>query len=263
MKVMSLANIEKRFVGRLLKSQGNDAGFLSELLPLHSISKEKQLSIYRSNVNGSHQKVLGQVYPACLNVLGEDYFNQLCRVYRFEHPSTDADLNNYGEYFSLFLNEQLELHQELIGLEYLADLACLEWHWHASYYAKDDETFSFEKLALVEADVQDKIYFRVSDSFSLHSSIYPLLEIWNANKNLVENIQEFHMPESESYFCISRKEFSPVVDLLDYEQYILLKSLSDGMSLVQLTELDSVYDFENKLMSFIQQGWITGFYLQD
>lgn len=260
---MSLANIEKSFVDSLLQPQVNDTYFLSELLPLHAISKEMQLSIYRSNVNGSHQKVLGQVYPACLNILGENYFNQLCRVYRFEYPSMDADLNNYGEYFSLFMKEQLEQHQELIGMEYLADLACLEWHWHASYYAKDDETFSFEKLALIGADVQDKIFFRISHSFSLHSTIYPLLDIWNANKNSVENIQEFHMPESESYFCVSRKEFSPTVNLLDYEQYMLLKSISDGVSLVQLTEIDSVCDFENKLMSFIQQGWITGFFLQD
>lgn len=260
---MPLANIEKRFVGSLLKSQGNDAGFLSELLPLHSISKETQLSIYRSNVNGAHQKVLGQVYPACLNVLGEDYFNQLCQVYRFEYPSMDADLNNYGEHFSLFMKEQLEQHQELIGLEYLADLACLEWHWHASYYAKDDETFSFDKLALIAADDQDKIFFKTGYSFFLHSTIYPLLEIWDANKNVIESVQEFHMPESENYFCISRKEFSSTINLLDYEQYILLKYISDGMSLVQLTELDNVCDFENKLMSFIQQGWITGFFLQD
>ena len=260
---MSLANIEQSFVSSLLQPQVNDADFLSELLPLHSISKEMQLSIYRSNVNGAHQKVLGQVYPACLNVLGEDYFNQLCRVYRFEYPSTDTDLNNYGEHFSLFMKEQVELHQELIGLEYLADLAFMEWHWHASYYAKDDETFSFEKLALIEAGVQAKIFFRVSHSFSLHSTIYPLLEIWNANKNMIESVQEFHMPDTENYFCISRMEFSSTINLLDYEQYTLLKYIYDGVSLVQLTELDSVCDFENKLRGFIQQGWITGFFLQD
>ncbi len=260
---MPLANIEKTFVSSLLQPQVNDTDFLSELLPLHSISKEMQLSIYRSNVNGAHQNVLGQVYPACLNILGEDYFNQLCRVYRFEYPSTDADLNNYGKSFSSFMKKQFELHQELTGLEYLADLASLEWHWHASYYAKDDETFSFEKLALIGADVQDKIFLKISHSFSLHSTIYPLLDIWNANKNLVESIQEFHMPDSESYFCVFRKEFSPAVNLLDHEQYTLLKAISNGVSLVQLSELDSVCDFENKLMGFIQQGWITGFFLQD
>lgn len=260
---MPLANIEKTFVGSLLQPQENDTVFLSELLPLNSISKEKQLSIYRSNINGAHQKVLGQVYPAILNILGEDYFNQLCRVYRFEYPSMDADLNNYGENFSLFIEEQIEQHQELIGLEYLADLAWLEWNWHAIYYAKNDKLFSFDKLASIDPELQGKIYFRISNAFSLHSTIYPLLDIWNANKGLVKNIQEFQMPDSEIYFCVSRQKFTPIVNLLDYEQYILLKSISNGMSFVQLAELDSVYDFENKLMSFIQQGWVTGFIVQD
>ena len=102
---MPLANIEKSFVGSLLQPQENDTVFLSELLPINSISKEMQLSIYRSNINGAHQKVLGQVYPAILNILGEVYFNQLCRVYRLEYPSMDADLNNYGEKFSLFIKK--------------------------------------------------------------------------------------------------------------------------------------------------------------
>lgn len=260
---MPLANIEKSFIGSLLQPQENDTDFLSELLPLDSISEEMQLSIYRSNINGAHQKVLGQVYPAIFNVLGEDYFNQLCRVYRFEYPSMDADLNHYGEHFSLFLKDQIEQHQELIGMEYLADLACLEWSWHASYYAKNDEVFSFEKLALIGAEAQDKIFFKTANSFSLHSTIYPLLDIWDANKNLVDNIQEFHMPDSEIYFCVSRKEFSPIVYLLDYGQYILLKLISDGMSLAQLAELGNEYGFESKLMSFIQQGWIADFTVQD
>lgn len=260
---MPLANIEKSFVDCLLQPQANDYEFLTELLPLHSINKEMQLSIYRSNINGAHQKVLGQVYPAILNILGEVYFNQLCRVYRLEYPLMDADLNNYGEKFSLFIKEQIQQHQELTGLEYLTDLAWLEWNWHTSYYAKNDKPFSFEKLALIDPDLQDKIYFRISNAFSLHSTIYPLLDIWNANKDLVKDIQEFQMPDSEIYFCVSRKEFSPTVNLLDYGQYILLKSISGGMSLVQLAELDNVYDFENKLMSLIQQGWIADFIVKD
>lgn len=260
---MPLANIEKTFVGSLLQPQENDTAFLSELLPLNSINKEMQLSIYRSNINGAHQKVLGQVYPAILNILGEDYFNQLCRLYRLEYPSVDADLNHYGEKFSLFIKEQIERHKELIGLEYLADLAWLEWNWHASYYAKNDKAFSFEKLALIDPELQDKIYFRISNAFSLHSTIYPLLDIWNANKSLIKDIQEFQMPDTEIYFCISRRKFTPIVDLLDHGQYILLKTISDGLPLVQLTDLDNVCNFENKLMRFIQQGWVTEFIVQD
>lgn len=260
---MLLANTEKKFINSLLRSNITDSCFLSELLPLHSISIEKQLSIYRSNINGAHQKVLAQIYPACLNVLGEDYFNQLCRLYRFEYPSIDADLNNYGGSFSAFIQKQLGLRVELSQMGYLPDLANLEWCWHAAYFANNDEVFSFEKLASVNENDQNKIFFNLSDSFSIHSTTYPLLAIWSANKSTVEDVQEFIMPDSKSYFCVFRKEFFPVVDLLEYEQYVLLKSIVEGISLVQLIEFDEVVEFKNKFVEFIQRGWVTGFFIQD
>lgn len=247
----------------LLKSSVKESEFLTQLLPLSSLTKEKQLSIYKSNVNGAYQKVLGQVYPACLNILGEDYFNQLCRAYRFKYPSTDSDLNNYGEYFTVFVKEQSDLHDELNDFEYLAELALLEWHWHASFYADNDSSFAFEKLAKVEPSEQNILIFILSNSFSLHSSIYPVLDIWKANKSSVEGNQEFSMPEAETYFCISRVEFTPKITLLNNYQYELLKSISNGLSLTQLTERDFIAagDFQNELTRFIQNGWVTGFSL--
>ena len=258
---MPLANIEHAFVANLLNHELNEAEFLSELQPVGLLSEEKQLSIYRSNINGAHQKVLAQIYPACLNILGEDYFNQLCRAYRFEYPSTGPDLNNYGKHFSFFIKEQSKIHNELSGFEYLLELAWLEWCWHASYYVKDDELFSFEKLALVNAADQNKLVFNLSYSFSLHLTNYPLLDIWNANKNANEEKQEFIMPESESYFCISRLNFKPDVSLLTKKQYDLLKLISNDLTLTQLAELDAndIGGFQNQLMDFIRQGWVSGF----
>ena len=258
---MPLANIEHAFVANLLNRESNEAEFLSELQPVGLLSEEKQLSIYRSNINGAHQKVLAQIYPACLNILGEDYFNQLCRAYRIEYPSTDPDLNNYGKHFSFFIKEQSEIHNELSDFEYLSELAWLEWHWHASYYARDEEEFSFEKLALVKAEDQNKLVFKLSWSFSLYSTIYPLLDIWNANKNTIIEKQEFFLPETESYFCLSRVNFMPEVKSLNKQQFNLLKFISNGLTLTQLTELDMEYvgDFQGQLMNFIAQGWVSGF----
>lgn len=260
---MPLANIEKMFVDNLLKSQANENEFLTQLLPLPSLSEEKQLSIYKSNINGAYQKVLGQIYPACLNILGEGYFNQLCRAYRFKHPSTDSDLNNYGKFFSGFIKEQYNLHDELNDFEYLTDLALLEWLWHASFYADNDTSFAFDKLAKVNLSEQDKLIFILSYSFSLHSSIYPVLDIWKANTSNVKEKQEFSMPESETYFCISRVKLFPEITLLSKYQYGVLKSISNGLSLTQLTGLDftAADDFQSELMRFIQNGWVTGFSL--
>lgn len=262
---MPLANIEKQFIEHLLKPGFNETEFLSGLVPVGLLSEEKQLSIYRSNINGAHEKVLARIYPACRNVLGEDYFNQLCREYRYEYPSIDHDLNNYGEYFSLFINQKIEFLPELSEFEYLAELAWLEWNWHSSYFSQNDELFDFDKLALVTEEKYDNLVFLLSHSFSLHSTLYPLLEIWNANKNEIEEEQVFYLPDEEVCFCIMRVDFAPMVKVLDKNQYTLLKSISDSATLSQLhkfytenNEID-VDDFQNKLISFIEQGWLTGF----
>ena len=264
---MPLANIEKAFMGHLLKPYTNDSVFLSELLPVGLLDKEKQLSIYRSNINGAHQKVLRQIYPACLNILGEDYFNQLCCAYRYEYPSVDSDLNNYGKYFSVFIKGQSEIHSELKDFEYLAELAWLEWNWHASYYARNDDVFDFDKLALVKTNDHSKLIFLLNDSFSLYSTIYPLLNIWEANKSNVEYEQIFNMLDSVSYFCIFRIDLAPEIILLNRHQYTLLKTISKGVTLTQLNELymknneKHIGGLQKDLMNFIQQGWITGFSL--
>lgn len=256
---MRLANLEKAFMGHLLHPHASESKFLAELLPLNKISKDMQLSIYRDNMSGAYQKALNQIYPACMNVLGEKYFQQLCRIYFFECPSTNADLNFYGEFFSVFIKEQVEERNELNEFYYLSELANLEWHWHASYFAEDDDDFSFEKLSLVKKLEQGKIIFSLNHSFSLHATMLPLLDIWNANKGVVKANQEFKMPNNKNYFCINRADCTLQVDELHKEEYVLLKKIMAGLSLEEISHLCVDIDLQSSIMKFIQKGWISRF----
>lgn len=261
---MPLADIQHSLMDNLLQAYNKSPVFLTELTTVGNLTQEKQLSIYRSNVNGAHQKVLGQVFPACKNILGEDYFNQLCGAYHFEHPSKHADLNLYGDQFPFFIEKQIKLHRELIDFEYLTDLALLEWHWHISYFAKDDELFDFKCLADVDGDNYDELIFTLNNSLSLHSSIYPLQEIWLANKSDVADTQTFTMQDMQNYFCIIRTGYVPLFEDLNKEQYILLNSIAKGFSLTKLIEYSEGKhgDFQIRLSDFISKGWVSGFYLQ-
>lgn len=258
---MPLAEIEKSFMKNLLHPHIDEGGLLNELLPLNNISKENQLLIYRNNVNGAHEKVLSQIYPACRNILGDDYFNQLCRCYRFLYPSVDSDLNNYGECFSLLINDEYKSHDQLVGLEYLPEIAELEWKWHANYYVDNDDVFSFDNFSLVEPSEQEKVVFMLGNTLSLFVTAYPLLEIWEANRNVINEVQEFIMPDDDTHFCISRVNYCPVVELLKKEDYALLMGMGNGLSLVQLAELNENADFHEQLVRFIQKGWVTHFFV--
>ncbi len=262
---MPLANIERLFVAHLLQPQSDDGEFINKLGPLKTLTVEKQLEIYRSNINGAHQKVLGQIYPACLNILGNDYFNHISQDYRFQYPSVNPDLNVYGESFPLFLQKKITLHTELSDYDYLAELALLEWHWHASYYAKNDTVFDFYKLAAVNPDEQDKLCFILSDSFFLHRTWFPLLELWQANQNANDGKQEFVMPDSENYFCLSRFNLQPDMTRITQYQFELLNAITENFSLSALIDIngdtDDAEGFQQQLIYFIEKGWVIGFSL--
>jgi len=256
---MSLANVENGFLYNLIQPKKDVVNFMSELVEVGTLSVEKQFSIYQSNINGAHQKVLGQVYPACLTILGGEYFNQLCFQYRCEYPSTQPDLNMYGEYFPSFLEKLVATKKELSDFIYLSELAELEWYWHKSYFANNDPLFDFGKLANIDIKNHEKLSFTLSFSISLHATKYPLIELWNANTNEFTESKEFSMHDTECYFCIFRENYKPVIEILSKKQHACLSLISSKASLVELSESD----LQNELMSFIEKGWVTGFLLDN
>jgi len=256
---MSLASVEHEFLYSLIHSEDYGVDFLSQLVTVGSLPVEKQLSIYHANVNGAHQKVLAQVYPACFNILGEDYFNQLCFFYRCEYPSTKSDLNVYGQYFPSFLESRVTTREELSDFEYLGELAKLEWYWHKSYFSDNDPVFDFENLATVSEENYVKLSFTLSFSLSLHATRYPLIELWNANVQKLTGTQEFLMPDSMIYFCVFRETFKQVIEMLNEKQHACLTLISNKASLLELNDAE----LQNELLFFIEKGWVTGFLLDD
>lgn len=257
---MPLANIERAFVYHLMESDLADANFLSALVPCGNISAVKQLEIYKKNISGAYQKVLAQIYPACLNILGEDYFNQLCEIYRIEHPSTESDLNVYGKNFSLFIKEQIKNRKELKDFVYLPELSLLEWHWHKSYFVENDPVFDFEKLAELSQVDQDLLIFKLSYAFFMHQSAFPLLDIWNANRDDVVENQEFLLPDTSLRFCVYRKNFASSTQVISEKQYELLNDISEKLPLKLLSEKYKEF-LQSDLKKFIEKGWVTGFNL--
>jgi len=259
---MPLADIQQEFMRCLITSRVNVSGFLSQLSVIGTLTPNAQLAIYRSNINGAHEKVLAQIYPACRNILGEDYFNQLCHGYRFQFPSCDSDLNLYGKEFYSYLSGCLAHHDELEGFEYLPDLALLEWHWNDAYFSKDDELFDFDKLVEVPAERQSELVFEFSHAFYLQKSIYPVVEIWRANSKASSKQQEFELPDDHVYYCVFRKEYQADIDVLNEHQFNLLTAIGQNNTLGQLSQSFDV-DFQGQFHYYVDQGWVSGFHSRD
>ncbi len=262
---MPLAELEKQFMQNLTAPDADASPFLAKLLPLKKLSPQQQLLIYLKNINGAHQKVLQQVYPACMNILGEEYFNQLCRDYRMQYPSRHLDLNVYGSEFPRYLQQQLQTRVELHEFGYLSQLAELEWCWHQTYFRKNDPAFDFAALAKVFARVGDDIVFIPSYSLSLFATDYPLVDIWQANREQVAAKQEFVAPDSTVFFAITRVDMTPDISFLNRDEYLVLQALQQRMTISALLNLPEVdaSKVNALLTNFVGRGWICGFSLPD
>jgi len=122
---------------------------------------EKQISIYRQTVRSNLFGALKDSYPACCNVVGEDYFKQIAADYFQKFPPDEPDLNDYGDKLEQYLEELIQIRPEASSLFYLPELARLEWSWYL--------------LSFKEEGFSKNLVFR-----------YPVHLIWDFSNNPTE-----------------------------------------------------------------------------
>ncbi len=254
---MKLEQLQAAFVQEL---RGDDNVALREQIVTGKLDPAQRLAIYRGNGIDACRKALEQIYPVCLRILGDAYFGQLALQYIATHASTQPDLNVYGESWSQFLRPLVAADGALSGLAYLPDLACLEWHYHAAYYADDDTAIDFVALQQVAPSRQDDICWQCSASLAVMQSAYPLLAIWHGNRgeNTVDSVAGLSEPE---YLCIYRRGFELLVEPIDGSSYELLRGVLQAKTMAQLGALATSQDLDALLPQWVQCGWICGFKL--
>jgi len=86
------------------------------------ISPAEALSIHRDTIMGALANALRLSYPTVETLVGEEFFDQTCRVFARENLPNTACLARYGEGFADFLAE----FAPAAALTYLADVARLD-----------------------------------------------------------------------------------------------------------------------------------------
>ncbi|MCK4707921.1 MAG: putative DNA-binding domain-containing protein, partial [Gammaproteobacteria bacterium] len=225
-----------------------------------TLTPDNQQDIYLKNINGSHQSSLAKIYPACFNILGQDYFNQVCRHYRKKHPSRHPDFNQYGRQFSVYLQDLVNSNNELESLFYIAELAHHEWHWHQSFFFNNTDPFNHDAFKLLSSQEYERLIFDLSPSIYFNKSELPIIEIWNANRYIADAEQEFSMPDETVYYCIHRTQLLPEliqISKKDYDLFLALKKNKDFNSIAA--------SFQHSccpIPEFIKNNWVTGFHLK-
>ncbi len=193
--------------------------------PAGLLSAAEALAVYQNNTLGSRINALVEIYACCVNILGADYFRQLCRAYARSQRSTSPDLNTYGADFSTFIATELQGRAELAAFDYLPDLARLEWQIHqlqATSHAAADSALLADAANL---------RFDLHRDCRLLCADFPVDKIYCLNQQgSAEAVHETAPPPY--YILLQNRAYQVSVQRIDQPQFQLLRCLQ-GDSLAQ------------------------------
>lgn len=250
---MLLQTTQQQFADILDNNPEREPGaFESKLRDNSRIPAQLAIEIYANNTRGARIQTLHSIYTTIEQILGEVCFQQIARDYAQINPSCHYDLNLYGEAFSEFIRKVIDEQPAFVELPYLADLAWLEWCYHAVYYAV--ETVSAEPGELT---IDENVSLQLPASLQLVSSDYPIYEIWKAHKQH-HGAKEVNAINTRQYMAVYRKHHSPSMITVDEDDWLLMKAIAENKNMEQLADyaIESDINISQRLPPMVQSGWI-------
>ncbi|MCJ8273667.1 MAG: DNA-binding domain-containing protein [Psychrosphaera sp.] len=249
MSELTLQQLQQAFMDEL---SGNPSEAFRALVKNNYASSKptakRRVEIYKANHSGARTSALEGLYPICLQILGEEVFNQLAITYVDKYTSDHWDLNFHAKDFDQHLAQAVEHHEDLKDWFYLPELARFEWAFHICYFADANPVFE------VTSQDPDDLKFALDTSVQLLENQWPVWQIWHNNRNdkgdeAVEDNQQNY------YHLIHRTDFIPQVYALSEAQYKLMVDCIAGKTLNELAELHGEVVSEN-IPLFIGQKWL-------
>jgi hypothetical protein len=209
----------------------NDAAALASLRIVGGgMRPEARIGIYRTNVLGNYRKALAATYPVIKRLVGAPFFDAASDNFVRGHPSTRGDINRYGADFSEFL----ATYPPARDLEYLPDVARLEWAIDQANIARDAVLFDFAALAGVPAKLHGDLRFSLHPSAHLIVSRFPILHIWQANQPSCGADEHIDLDEGGDTLLVLRRPSDVggiAIARIAQAEHLLLATLDAGRTL--------------------------------
>jgi Putative DNA-binding domain len=150
------------------RNDGPAAAMLADNVPA------ERLNVYRNTFVTGLTKALRLSFPAIHRLVGKDFFEGAAAVFIAGQPPRAAYLDDYGADFAQFLSG----FAPAASLEYLADVARLEWAVNRAIHALDVEPFDLARLETLVPEDQARVSFVPHPSIGLLRTDYPVDVIW-------------------------------------------------------------------------------------
>jgi hypothetical protein len=233
------------------------AAVSEHIQPSAGMSSEEHVLVYRRAILGTLVRALGNLFPVCKRLVGEQFFDGMARLYVQEIPSHSSDLANYGASFSEFIVG----FGPAAELPYLPDVARLEWCWHLAFHAADETAMEPGSLSDVSAGDMGRIVFRLPVSASLISSDFPIHRIWEVNQPEWEGDPAVDLDDGGMTGMVWRQQYDLRIDTFDGPTWKFLNAIAAQTSFGEIAAAGIVEDLAALLPRCVQRGWVAGFAL--
>jgi hypothetical protein len=251
----SLAKIQKDFSDHIFASQKK--AILAQL-PYEKEEALERLQIYRNNVVGNFNSVLESTFEVVKKLVGEKYFYELSEKYAKKHPSLSGNLDDYGEFFPLFLKRNLAANK----LPYLHEIANLEWLLHRCYFASNSAEFDVKEFQKLAPEKFFNLTFELHPSCVLLKSNFPIFTIYQNSARKKNTVK------SGEFVLVEKADGRPKINNLTAEEFIFLSEIAAGKNLYKIYQkicrvakkgACKEFDVGQMLQKFINSRVISGF----
>ena len=139
---------------------------------------QRRFAVYRNNVIVSLISALAARFPVVYRLIGDEFFRAMARVYVTKYPPRSPVLLLYGETFPNFVAN----FAPLASIEYLADVARLEFARGRAYHAVDAVPVDRSAFVSLRPDELADLRIDFHRSVGLVESRFPIVSIWEAHQ---------------------------------------------------------------------------------
>jgi len=215
----TLAELQHGFVQDIL----HDDDAIEACIEGNGLSAAKRIQIYRHIVENTLLEALQTSYPAVTLLVGEGFFSIAADRYMRTYPSLTGNLQDYGEHFSIFLQEM----EEAASIAYLADVARLEWARQLSFLAADVLVLNASEIAYRLQYLSDHpMRMRLHPAVQLVTSNHPISDIWHYCMQPTN--ESLHLDGDGQSVLLWRDGDQVAMQLMDAAATIFLATVLDG-----------------------------------
>ena len=215
----------------------------------------RRVGIYRGNLHAHWTRALASAYPVLRQLVGDEFFDALARVYGRAHPALDPDLNRFGAALPDFLAGFAPAADH----PYLPDVARLEWCVHEAWFAPGVATpsASFAGLAPAAFEAARAV---LNPSVRLHASPWATVALWRAHQADGPDFPE--TLQVRTHALVLRPRFDVVVEASGAAEHAALACLTRGgtfgAALDAAFDVDGDFDVAKHLRRWLEGKIVVG-----